>query len=591
MNELTQWIDALQCPDCQTSPLRIKGEKISCPQCKRVFEHSEGIWNFLSRRKGKKESEGGKQKFKDEKDTFPDEDAARYLEIILQYGKPWRGKRVLDIGTAECRGARFAQAGAEIASLNYDPGHKLNSHASDSPTRFPRFTGDGDSLPFKDMTFDAVFCRSVLHHFFDAPKAVREISRILKPGGTFFAIQEGFHPPHFSEEEIRNLQQQGRTVNSGYDSSRQSLTAGAYRKIFREAGLKLELIHPRWDTRREGKRLIVKPGAGICRNVRYVPEMLNESAKEKGLKGKVSRWMLDSETWRLAAHPKIFPLIRFQLLNWTQKTKIIAAKKPPVLGAMATENLWLRAVVRTQETGPVEAIWQKSGEYVTPAGSRMSWGYFYVSANDVYWGNENNPELFVKIRVDPDGRTEVNYFHSSILDIDIFSDCPYDGKTDEQDRLTLKRQYLTHSFKNGGSCSAEEEQVNAVLAPRIAGQKAELCCELAAIDDLRLGAAIDTPDRGLVSALWHLGGEGISFRGDQVAWGYFHAGPSNIPGNTPDDPLVLVKIWFDMNGSLYVNFIHASEGTIETHVDIDNVRVKKKIAVLNDRYLRYGYQR
>ena len=48
--------------------------------------------------------------------------AAWYLKIVLAYGKPWAGKRVLELGTAECWGTRhFAEAGAEAAALDYDP--------------------------------------------------------------------------------------------------------------------------------------------------------------------------------------------------------------------------------------------------------------------------------------------------------------------------------------------------------------------------------------------------------------------------------------------------------------------------------------
>lgn len=44
--------------------------------------------------------------------------------------------------------------------------------------------GNSMALPFRQNSFDSVVCRSLLHHLPDRVKAVVEISRVLKPGGT-----------------------------------------------------------------------------------------------------------------------------------------------------------------------------------------------------------------------------------------------------------------------------------------------------------------------------------------------------------------------------------------------------------------------
>src|SRR3990167_3842143 len=46
--------------------------------------------------------------------------------------------------------------------------------------------GSGEKLPYQDASFDCVVCCDVLEHVRDLPQVILEISRVLKPDGTFF---------------------------------------------------------------------------------------------------------------------------------------------------------------------------------------------------------------------------------------------------------------------------------------------------------------------------------------------------------------------------------------------------------------------
>ncbi len=48
--------------------------------------------------------------------------------------------------------------------------------------------GWAEDLPFSDGAFDLVTCRIAAHHFADAGKAVREMSRVLRPGGQLLLV-------------------------------------------------------------------------------------------------------------------------------------------------------------------------------------------------------------------------------------------------------------------------------------------------------------------------------------------------------------------------------------------------------------------
>ncbi len=47
--------------------------------------------------------------------------------------------------------------------------------------------GSSDKLPFADNSFDKVFCINVVYFWDEPQKHLQEISRVLKPGGKFYA--------------------------------------------------------------------------------------------------------------------------------------------------------------------------------------------------------------------------------------------------------------------------------------------------------------------------------------------------------------------------------------------------------------------
>jgi Methylase involved in ubiquinone/menaquinone biosynthesis len=48
--------------------------------------------------------------------------------------------------------------------------------------------GDAHAIPLADHSLDIVACRKAAHHFVDVPQALREWSRVLKPGGELIFV-------------------------------------------------------------------------------------------------------------------------------------------------------------------------------------------------------------------------------------------------------------------------------------------------------------------------------------------------------------------------------------------------------------------
>lgn len=65
----------------------------------------------------------------------------------------------------------------------------------------------GDSLPLPDASLDAVFANMYLHHTTEPLEAIREMARLLKPGGRLVITDMDAHPFSWLKEEMADLWQ------------------------------------------------------------------------------------------------------------------------------------------------------------------------------------------------------------------------------------------------------------------------------------------------------------------------------------------------------------------------------------------------
>lgn len=108
-----------------------------------------------------------------------------HIPAAAAFGRA-RGLRVLEIGCGlGTDGAQFARAGADYTGVD------LTDAAVELARKcFAVFglrgefrTADAEQLDFADESFDLVYSHGVLHHTPDTARAVREVHRVLRPGG------------------------------------------------------------------------------------------------------------------------------------------------------------------------------------------------------------------------------------------------------------------------------------------------------------------------------------------------------------------------------------------------------------------------
>jgi 2-polyprenyl-3-methyl-5-hydroxy-6-metoxy-1,4-benzoquinol methylase len=113
--------------------------------------------------------------------------AGTHAAFFIPYLRP--GMRLLDCGcgpgSITCDLAKMV-APAEVVGIDFDPQRveAATGYSSEKGVTNVRFqAATVYELPFPDASFDAVFAHGLLDHLAEPLKAVREMRRVLRPGG------------------------------------------------------------------------------------------------------------------------------------------------------------------------------------------------------------------------------------------------------------------------------------------------------------------------------------------------------------------------------------------------------------------------
>lgn len=119
-------------------------------------------------------------------------------------------------------------------------------------------TGAAERLALEDASFDAVVTRYSAHHWLDVPRAIREVIRVLKPGGTFVVIDVLAPESPLMDTVLQ-------TVEMLRDPSHvRNYRESEWRTQFESAGFAVPLVH-RWKLSMEFDDWVARIGTSNSR--------------------------------------------------------------------------------------------------------------------------------------------------------------------------------------------------------------------------------------------------------------------------------------------------------------------------------------
>jgi len=187
----------LRCPACK-EPLTKKGYALYCIQCETGYQEQDGLWDFLP-------PDSSSLKISEREhytelteyyihmhNTWCESPFYRYYhhEFINDLLKLPRGSLLLELGCGLGHdGLELLRSGYRVVETDIAPGQLREAQRLHTESGYSdscaHLLADAEYLPFASRSFDGALMVASLHHLPNPLRSLKEIRRILRPGGVF----------------------------------------------------------------------------------------------------------------------------------------------------------------------------------------------------------------------------------------------------------------------------------------------------------------------------------------------------------------------------------------------------------------------
>ncbi len=168
-------------------------------------------------------------------------DPDRTVEAAMRRIAPWDGKVVLDIGAGTgFHVPRFAATAAHVVAVDPEPHLRqvmMRRMVREGITNVSIIGASAADIPLRDYSVDIVHARFAYFFGPGAESGLRELERVIAPGGTAFIIDNDLRSGTFAEWVLRGYEDPD-TIVDGYEN------------FWRRQRFTIERLTSRWEFER-----------------------------------------------------------------------------------------------------------------------------------------------------------------------------------------------------------------------------------------------------------------------------------------------------------------------------------------------------
>jgi ubiquinone/menaquinone biosynthesis C-methylase UbiE len=121
--------------------------------------------------------------------ALPPETLRMWPGLVKAVIDPFKPTRILDLGAGTGRFTACLQAAFAVPVVAVEPSGEMRAAGPPGPSVEWR-EGSAEAIPLDDRSVDLVWMSQVFHHIEDHAQAMRQIRRVLRPGG-YFVLRNG----------------------------------------------------------------------------------------------------------------------------------------------------------------------------------------------------------------------------------------------------------------------------------------------------------------------------------------------------------------------------------------------------------------